>query len=114
MSHNPVRTALRPAHGHYSALVVTATRTPTGDVLVMVVNRLPTTAVRARVAVSGRAVRRSATFRTVSGPSFTSANPDGRRPTVTLHIFTVRAGSQGLVHRFPPASTTLIRLRPAR
>lgn len=114
VSHNPVRTALRPAHGHYSALVVTATRTPTGDVLVMVVNRLPTTAVRARVAVSGRAVRRSATFRTVSGPSFTSANPDGRRPTVTLHIFTVRAGSQGLVHRFPPASTTLIRLRPAR
>ncbi len=114
VSHNPMRTALRPARGRYAGLVVAATRTPTGDVLVLVVNRLPTSAVRARIAVSGRAVRRWATFRTVAGRSFTSANLDGRRPSVTLRISTVRAGSSGLVHRFPAASTTLIRLRPAR
>jgi alpha-L-arabinofuranosidase len=109
---NPMETAVPPARGRYAALVSVATRTPTGDLLVMVVNRLPTRAVLARIAVSGRAVQRTAWFRTVAGPSFTSANLDGRRPAVTLRLARVRAGSSGLVHRFPPASTTLVRLRP--
>ena len=112
IAHNPERRAVRPSHGRYRALVVVATRTPSGDVLVLVVNRLPTQAVRARIAVSHRAVRRKAHFRTVAGASYSSANLNDRPPSVTLRRYVVRAGSRGLVHRFPPASTTLIRLSP--
>jgi alpha-L-arabinofuranosidase len=110
IAHNPVRTAALPSHGRYPALVVAATRTPSGDVLLMVVNRLPTQAVRARIAVSHRHLPRRAHLRAVYGRSYSSANLDGRPPSVTLHRYAVRIGRDGLVLRFPAASTTLIRL----
>ena len=54
----------------YRGLDVTATRTPTGDLLVLVVNRLPTKAVTVRLAVRGFRGSGVAVVRRVTAPAF--------------------------------------------
>ncbi len=109
---NPRRDTQTPSRDSYHALVVTATRTPSRDLLVMVVNRLPGTAVRARIQIERRAVAGRVKVRTVSGRRYTSANDVGRLHAVRLHRYRVRTDGHGLVRTFPAASTTLLRFTP--
>ena len=90
-------------------VVVTATRTPDHELLGMVVNRLPDLAERARIRVDQRAVGAWARVRSVYGRRFTSANDVDRPHAVRLHRYRVRSDRHGLEHRFPAASTTLLR-----
>jgi alpha-L-arabinofuranosidase len=95
----------------YSALEVTAIRAPDHTLYILVVNRLPTQAVVAQVRlVDGKGVGGTAGVRTVSGPSFASWNPPGERPQVTLKVRGRSVGPHGFVHRFPAASSTVIRV----
>ncbi len=107
---NPVRSVTRLGRS-YQALDVASTRTPDGDVLVLVVNRLPTRAVTARVALRGFRGSGGMVVRRVLVPSFTAWNPPGRRPQVRLQVSHRRVDPTSVVVRFGPASTTLLRLR---
>lgn len=106
---NPVRRALG-VPGSYPGLAVTATRTPEGVVYLLVVNRLPDRPVTARILLTGRATTGHARVRTVSGRSFASWNHPGARPAVRLRVTRIPVAPHGFEHRFPPASTTLVRL----
>ena len=105
---NPVRSP-EGFERSYDGLAVTATRAPDGAVHLMVVNRLPVDAVTSRVLVDGH-VSGSAEVRTVSAPHFTATNKRDTAPEVTLVETTEPVDAAGLVHTFPPASTTVIRL----
>jgi alpha-N-arabinofuranosidase len=95
----------------YSGLAVTATRAPDGSVQLLVVNRLPTDDVTARVLVDGQ-TSVAAEIRTVTSEDFTAWNKPGSPPEVTLDVAEVPVGAEGLVHTFPATSTTVIRLPP--
>ena len=107
---NPWRPVPRTSDG-YRALDVVATRTPTGDVLVLVVNRLPTRAVTARLSVRGFRGSGRGAVRRVVAPDFDAWNPPGARPQVRLSISYRPIAPASSVHRFAPASTTLLVLR---
>jgi alpha-N-arabinofuranosidase len=110
VENNPVR---RPRSGSsYAALAVCATRRKR-RMFVMVVNRLPTTDVTARIRFDGARVAGRMSVRRVAGSSFQSWNPPGEAPSVRLvrrsrsvHGFSFEAG-------FPAASTTVFRIRVA-
>lgn len=105
---NPTR---HPAglSGSYSALTMAATRVQ-GALNLLVVNRLPLTAVRVRVELVGGRSGGSATITSVTGPSFTSWNHPGGPPDVTLHTRSWNIGATGFDYVFPAASTTVIRI----
>ena len=96
----------------YAGLAVTAIRDPEGAVQLLVVNRLPTDAVTARVLVDGQ-TSVSAELRTVVSDGFQASNRPGTPPEVTMEVTEVPVAPEGLVHTFPASSTTVIRCRPA-
>lgn len=91
----------------YPGLTVAATRAHR-VVRLLVVNRLPEQRVGARIVLQGRRARRSATFRYVTGTSFSSWNRSRFPPSVVLHVRSRTIGASGFDHTFPPASTTVI------
>jgi alpha-N-arabinofuranosidase len=93
----------------YAGLAVTAIRDPEGAVQLLVVNRLPTDAVTARVLVDGQ-TSVSAELRTVVSDGFQASNRPGTPPEVTMEVTEVPVAPDGLVHTFPASSTTVIRL----
>jgi alpha-L-arabinofuranosidase len=108
VSANPLR---RPVGGgpSYRALSIAATRGH-GVVRLLVVNRLPKRAVPATIHLSGRRTQGRATIRSAFGPSFTSWNRPGRRPSIVLHRRHIRFGAREFRHVFPAASTTVIQV----
>ncbi len=108
---NPVRQP-EGMERSYNGLAVTATRDPEGAVQLLVVNRLPTDPVTARVQVDGQASV-TAEVRTVENDGFQSSNKPDSPPEVTLAVTDEPVDAEGLVHTFPAASTTVIRLPAA-
>ena len=109
ISDNPVRRPRVTAPASYEALTVAATRTQ-GVLNLLVVNRLSGDAVSTRVRLEGRRARGTANIRTVTGRSFTSWNRPDSQPSVVLRIRSRDIGSTGFGYRFPPASTTVLRI----
>jgi alpha-L-arabinofuranosidase len=109
ISGNPVRRPRVTAPASYRALTVAATRAR-GAVNLLVVNRLAGDAVTARIRLDGRRARGTANIRTVTGQSFTSWNRPGSPPSVVLRVRTREVGATGFGYRFPPASTTVLRI----
>jgi alpha-L-arabinofuranosidase len=106
---NPIRRPRVTAPGSYRALTVAATRA-SGALNLLVVNRLPTEAVRTHIRLEGRRARGTAKVRTVVGRSFRSWNRPGSPPSVVLRGGNRAIGATGFTHRFPPASTTVFRI----
>jgi alpha-N-arabinofuranosidase len=105
---NPSRHPAGTGHS-YPALVVAATRSR--DVLnVVVVNRLPRSAVRARIRLDGGAASGQATVRSVTGPSFRARNLPDEPPAVVMHVRSQQIRAHGFTHQFPEASTTVFRV----
>jgi alpha-N-arabinofuranosidase len=110
---NPVRFPNVPNGGGYRALEVAATRAPNRELRIMVVNRLPTQRVRARVDLRRFASRGVAFLSRVNGRSFRSWNT--RFVTeVRLRTDRRRIGRDGFVQTFPAHSITVIRIPPRR
>jgi alpha-L-arabinofuranosidase len=109
---NPVRYPRLRNAGGYAALSVAATKARNGELRVLVVNRLPSQRVRARVDLRHFASRRVAYLSRVNGASFRSWN------TAQVHEVHLRANRRriardGFTEVFPAHSVTVIRV-PAR
>jgi alpha-L-arabinofuranosidase len=109
---NPVRYPNLRNTGGYRALEVAAARTPARELRILVVNRLPSQRVRARVDLRHFASRRVAFLSRVNGPSFRSWNTQ-RLTEVRLRTDRRRIGRDGFTQVFPAHSVTVIRV-PAR
>jgi alpha-L-arabinofuranosidase len=109
ISGNPVRHPRVTAPASYPALTVAATRAREA-VNLLVVNRLPGRSVTTHIRLDGRRARGSANVRTVTGKTFTSWNQPGSPPSVVLRVLDRDVGATGFTHRFPPASTTVLRI----
>jgi alpha-N-arabinofuranosidase len=99
--------------GSYRGLAVTATRGATGQLFVLVVNRLPNQDITAKIQLAHFQSSGSAVIRHVASNSFQDWNRPGEPPAVTLETSTRRVGSTGFTHTFPATSTTVIRVPPA-
>jgi alpha-L-arabinofuranosidase len=106
---NPIRRPRVTRPATYPGLTIAATRTQ-GAVNLLVVNRLPTEAVRTHIRLHGRRSRGRANVRTVTGRSFTSWNRPGSPPSVVLRVRNRHIRATGFTYRFPPASTTVFRI----
>jgi alpha-N-arabinofuranosidase len=107
---NPVRFVPNP--GGYRALEVAATKARNRELRIMVVNRLPSQRVLARVDLRHFASRRVAYLSRVNGRSFRSWNTQ-KVTQVHLRKDRRRIGRDGFVQAFPAHSVTVIRI-PAR
>lgn len=108
--HGPRRTpSLRAPELSYPGLSVAATKSGS-QMWVLVVNQLPSTAVRARVELAGFRSRRTAIVRRVESSDFTDWNRAGHRPSVQLSTGHRTVGQSGFGARFPAHSITLYRL----
>ncbi len=107
---NPVRdTGLGPDRT-YPALAATATKADNGDVWVLVVNRLPYAAVRARVEVVGARLGGDLRVREVGSAEFTDWNQPGVPPDIRLVTAHDTVDPSGFRHLFPSHSVTVLRL----
>ena len=109
---NPRRNGPTPASGSYPALSVTATRAPGKEARLLVVNRFPTKAVRARVNLQGFVSRGRAFLSRVNGANFWSWNT-ARATQVHLRTDRRRIGRNAFTETFPAHSVTVIRV-PSR
>lgn len=109
---NPVRVPGGRTRGRYDALRVAATRTRTGDLRILVVNRLPTQRVRTKVDLRGFTSRRVASVSTVNGPGLRSSNTS---TATEVHLKTDRRriGRDSFTQVFRPHSVTVIEV-PSR
>ena len=106
---NPIEHPRVTAPDSYPALIVAATRS-SGEMNLLVVNRLPSRGVSTRIRLDGRRALGTANVRTVSGPSFRSWNRPAAPPSVVLRVRDRKIGATGFRYRFPPASTTVFRI----
>ncbi len=109
---NPLRDP-PDARGTYRGLAVTATRAPDGGLFVMVLNRLPSRDLTARVELDGFRSRGTAVVRTVSSASFADWNRPGKPPSVTMKVREQAIQRGGFTHTFPATSTTVFRIPAA-
>jgi len=112
LTRNPRRNGPTPQSGSYPALSVTATRAPGREARILVVNRFPTKAVRARVNLQGFVSRRVAFLSRVNGRHFWSWNT-ARVTQVHLRTDRRRIGRNSFTEVFPAHSVTVIRV-PSR
>jgi len=101
--------------GSYRGLVAAASRSRSGAIHLLVVNRLPNDrdAIRARIVLGGFTTDRKAHVRAVHPVSYRSANLPGQAPRVRLEARVRPARDHGMVFDFPPHSITVIRFDPA-
>jgi alpha-N-arabinofuranosidase len=109
---NPRRNGPTRASGSYPALSVTATRAPGRETRILVVNRFPTKAVRARVNLQGFVSRGRAFLSRVNGANFWSWNT-AKVTQVHLRTDRRRIGRNAFTETFPAHSVTVIRI-PSR
>lgn len=111
VSDNPQQ---RTRWGSYSALVTTASRTRKGDLYLLVVNRDPDDAVRARVEPRHVRWRGRATVWRLQGPSYRSVNTAAHPDRVRVVRTHQRVGRKPFRMRFEKHSVTVLKLRRSR
>lgn len=112
VANNPKRFPPMRGAGSYPALAVAATKARHNEVRILVVNRLPTKRVRARIGLRGFVSRRVAFLSRVNGPHFWSWNT-AKVNEVHLGTDRRRIGRHGFTEVFPAHSVTVIRV-PSR
>ena len=107
---NPIRDTGLGEDRTYPALAATASRADTGDVWVLVVNRLPYASLRVQVEVPGVRLRDDLRVREVGSAAFTDWNEPGAPPTVGLVRERRTVDPAGFRHVFPAHSVTVLQL----
>ena len=109
---NPVRNPTVPIGGTYRGLSVAATKTRSGDLRILVVNRLPGDRIRSKVSLRGFNSRRVADVKVVNGRTFTAFNTSTAK-RVRIRTDRRHIGRDGFTQVFQPHSVTVIEV-PSR